>query len=183
LTFEKKYLRDTKRRLPDTLRLPLLPTLTAPPRGKAVRESEGRHATHQSPSLTEIAMNRFASTFAYAGTVTAATLAAVLMSGNALAESPTIDTTPFISTLSRAEVRAEVLRARDQVSAAGTEWAMQQNERQPIMAGLSRAQVTAEYIAARDQVHAMNAEDSGSSHFAQSRVYPAGTTIAGSSLR
>ena len=128
-------------------------------------------------------MNRLASTLAYAGTVTAATLAATLMSGIALAESPTIDTTPFVSTRSRGEVQAEVLRARDQVSAAASEWAMQQNEQQSLMAGLSRAQVIAEYIAARDQVHAMNAEDSGSSLFAQSRVHATGTTIAGGGAR
>jgi hypothetical protein len=123
-------------------------------------------------------MNRFASTLAYAATVAAATLAATLMSGNALAETPTIDTTPFISTRSRAEVQAEVLRARDQVSAAGTEWALQQNERRPLMAGLSRSQVTAEYVAARDQVRAMTAEDSGSSQLAHARVRSADTMIA-----
>jgi len=128
-------------------------------------------------------MTRFASMIAYAGTVTAATLAATLMSTSALAESPTIDTTPFVSTLSRAEVRAEVLRARNQVSAAGTEWAMQLNDQKPLMAGLSRAQVTAEYIAARDQVQALNSEDGGSSYFAQARVRPAGTMTAGGTAR
>jgi uncharacterized protein YgiM (DUF1202 family) len=128
-------------------------------------------------------MNRLASTLAYAGTVTAATLAATLMSGNALAETPTIDTTPFVSMRSRAEVRAEVLGAREQVTAAASEWATQQNGQQPLMSGLSRAQVTAEYIAAREQVRAMNAEDSGSNHFAQAPVRGMGTTIAGGSLR
>ena len=128
-------------------------------------------------------MNRLASTLAYAGTVTAATLAATLMASSALAETPTIDTTPFVSSRSRAEVQAKVLGARSQVTAAGIEWAMQRNEQQPLMASLSRAQVTAEYIAAREQVHAMNAEDSGSNHFAQSRARSTGTTLAGSSLR
>jgi hypothetical protein len=124
-------------------------------------------------------MNRFASTLAYVGSVAAATLAAALMSGNALAETPTIDTTSFVSRRSRAEVQAEVLGARDQVSAAGTEWALQQNEGQPLMAGLSRSQVTAEYIAARDQVRAMNAEDSGSSQLALAPARFTGTMFAG----
>lgn len=128
-------------------------------------------------------MNRLASTLAYAGTVTAATLAATLMASSALAETPTIDTTPFVSTRSRAEVQAEVLGARAQVTAAGSEWAMQRNEQQPLMAGLTRAQVTAEYIAVREQVQAMNAEDSGANHFPQARARGTGTTIAGSSLR
>jgi hypothetical protein len=125
-------------------------------------------------------MNRFASTLAYIGTVAAATLAASLISGAALAETPTIDTTPFVSMRSRAEVRAEVLHARGEVSAAGTEWALQQNGSQPLMAGLSRSQVTAEYIATREQVRAMNAEDSGSSQLAQARARITGTMVAGS---
>lgn len=128
-------------------------------------------------------MNRLASALAYAGTVTAATLAATLMSGYALAETPTIDKTPFVSMRSRADVRAEVLGARDQVSAAASEWTTQQNDPRPLMAGLSRAHVTAEYIAAREQVYATNAEDSGSNHFPQARVRTMGTTMAGGSVR
>ena len=115
-------------------------------------------------------MNRIASALAYAGTVTAATLAATLMAGNALAETPTIDTTPFVSTLSRAQVQGEVLRSRGQVSAAGTEWAMQHNDQQPLIAGVTRAETTAAYIAAREQVRAINSEDGGSSYFAQART-------------
>jgi len=125
-------------------------------------------------------MNRLASMIAYTGTVAAAALAAALTSTAALAESPTIDTTPFVSTLSRAEVRADLQRARGQVSAAGIEWDLQMNDRQPMMSGMSRAQVTAEYIAARDQVLALNSEDSGSRYFAQAdgRTGGTGTLVA-----
>lgn len=130
-------------------------------------------------------MNRLASMIAYAGTVTAAALAATLASTAALAESPTIVTTPFVSTLSRAEVRADLQGARNQVSAAGIEWGLQMNHRQPMMSGLSRAQVTAEYIGVRDQVRAMNSEDSGSRYFAQAagRNGSTSTIFAGSAVR
>lgn len=132
-------------------------------------------------------MNRLASTLAFAGTVTAASVAAVLISGTALAETPTIDNTPFVSTLSRAQVRAELLSARNSVSANASEWAMQDNRQLPIARGqrvLSRADVTAEYIAARDEARALNSEDSGSSYLAQARsMRTPNTMVAGSGTR
>jgi hypothetical protein len=128
-------------------------------------------------------MNRIASTLAFVGTVAAASMAAALMSGNALAETPTIDTTPFVSTLSRAEVRAEVLRARNAVSAAGSEWAMQQNMQLPVASTQTRAQVRAEYIAAREEARALTSEDSGSSYFALARTRTPGTMMAGNVAR
>jgi hypothetical protein len=131
-------------------------------------------------------MNRIASTLAFAGTVVAASLAATVTPGEALAETPTIDTTPFVSTLSRAEVRAELLRGRQMVSAAGSEWAMQQNRHLPVASGLTRAQVTAEYIAAREEARALTSEDSGASYFAMARTRTPGTPgtlMAGSGTR
>ena len=118
-----------------------------------------------------------ASLIAYSGAVIAATAATIAMSGVALAETPTIDTTPFVSTRTRDDVRAEVLRSRDQLSAAGSEWAMQQGEPLP-KSGYTRAQATAEYIAAREQVHAMNSEAGGSVQFAQVPVQPRDAMLA-----
>jgi hypothetical protein len=123
-------------------------------------------------------MNRLASTLAYAGSVAAATLAAGLMARPALAETPTIDTTPFVSTRTRAEVRAEVMAARPQISAAGGEYALQQVAPQPHATALTREQVKAEFMAARDQVRAMHAEDSGSALLAQSRPRAGSTLFA-----
>ena len=128
-------------------------------------------------------MNRIASALAYAGTVTAATLAATLMAGNALAETPTIDTTPFVSTLSRAQVQAEVMRVRSQLSAGGKEWAMQYDDPQPLTTGVTRAETTAAYIAAREQVRAINSEDSGSSYFAQARARRPAAPMASMSVQ
>ena len=124
--------------------------------------------------------NRIASALAFTGSVAAATLAAALMTGNALAESPTIDKTPFVSSLSRADVRNEVRAAR--LSSAGGEWAGQKTS--PFMSnGLTRAQARADYIAARDEVMARNSEG-GSVHAAAapSRSMPV-TFVAGQVTR
>jgi len=128
-------------------------------------------------------MNRLASMIAYTGTITAAALAATLTSGIALAETPTIDTTPFVSTLSRDQVRAELQRSGGRQSAYAMEWDLQMNSRQPFVSGMSRAQVTAEYIAARDQVLAMHSEDSGALYLAQAAGRTGGTIFAGRTAR
>lgn len=102
---------------------------------------------------------------AYGTTVIAAALAASLMAGTAMAEGPIVieSSTPFTSSRSRADVRAEVLENRDAVSTAHTEWALQH----PMMTtdtSRTRAQARAEYIDARDEVRAFNSEDSGSAY-------------------
>jgi hypothetical protein len=125
--------------------------------------------------------HRIASTLAFTGSVAAATVAAALMSGNALAETPTIDDTKFVSSRSRAEVRDEVLAAH--LSSAGGEWSGQQTA--PFMSnGLTRAQARSDYIAARDEVMARNSEGGGSvrSAVAPSRSVPV-TFMAGQVTR
>jgi hypothetical protein len=115
--------------------------------------------------LEEITMNRHFASFLTATTTAAAVLAvAAIASGNAYADDITIDTTPFISTKTRAEVRAEVMG--QSLTSAATEWAMQMNDVPQFSSGYTREQARAEYIAARDEVMARNAEDSGSSYFA-----------------
>jgi hypothetical protein len=111
-------------------------------------------------------MNRhFASALA---TATAAVACfAAMASSKAYAETPTIDTTPFVSTRTRSEVQAELLSQRQLVSAAASEWAMQYNHVPQLKSAYSGGQARSEYQAARDQVSAMNSEDSGSSYMAR----------------
>lgn len=127
-------------------------------------------------------MNRhFASTIA---TTTAAVACfAAIASGKAYAESPTIDTTPFVSTRTRAEVQAEVMSQRDQVTAAGREWVLQNNHVAQLKSGYTSEQAKSEYKTARDQVSAMNSEDSGSSYFAQQAARANGGTVMAGSAR
>jgi len=116
--------------------------------------------------------HRTASMLAYAGSVAAAALAATLMSGNALAEGP-LDyppSAPFVSTRSRADVRAEVMQDRAQLGSYAVEWQLEQREPQ-VPTGYTHAQARSDYLAAREEVRAMTAEDSGSAWIAHSHVY------------
>jgi hypothetical protein len=122
--------------------------------------------------------HRIASAITFTSTVAVATVAAALLSSNAFADDITIDPTPFVSTKSRAEVRAEVMSQRDQITAAGGEWAGQQNEQRAFQSAYTVEQVRSDYKAARNEVHMMNGEDSGSSYLAQQRVTHPGTIVA-----
>ena len=111
--------------------------------------------------------HRLASFLGYIGSVAIATLGAALMGGHAArAEGPIEILPPFVSTLSRAEVRADLMAGRAQATSYASEWALQQSAPLDPTIGLTREQVRAEYLAAREQVHAMTAEDGGSSYFA-----------------
>lgn len=122
-----------------------------------------------------------ASTFTIRTMAAAAFAVAAIVSGNAYAEGPIIiDDTPFVSTRTRAEVRAEVMGQSERLRVASSEWAMQMNQVPQPNGGYTRAQATAEYIAARDEVNALNAEDSGSSYFAAlPRSMGSGVIMAG----
>lgn len=112
-------------------------------------------------------MNRkLASTLTITTTAAAIFAVAAIASGNAYAESPTIDDTPFVSSKSRAEVRAEVMGQSARLSNDSSEWAMQQNQTSRPNSAYTSEAAKAEYIAARDEVRALNSEDSGSSYFA-----------------
>ena len=121
--------------------------------------------------------HRIASAITFSSTVAVATIAAAFLASNAYADDPTIDTTVFVSTKSRAEVRAEVMSHRDQLSAYGGIWKGQQNEQRPFQSIYTAEQVRSEYKAARNEVQMMNGEDSGSSYLAQLRSAPAETGI------
>ena len=119
---------------------------------------------------------RTLSVIAYSSSVAAATLAAIVMSGSALAETPTIDNTPFVSTKTRAEVQAELFSHRDQLSSSASEWVSQQNETHHA-SNYTRQQARAEYIASREQVRAMNSEGGGSVSIAQTSVQLAARSL------
>jgi hypothetical protein len=122
---------------------------------------------------------RIASTLGYIGSVAAATVAAALMSGNALAEGPIGDHQSFTSSRSRADVQAELRQDRRQITSFASEWELQQHASVQPMSGLTRQQVRTEYIAAREQVRTMTAEHGGSGYFASTPMQaPAATLIA-----
>lgn len=111
---------------------------------------------------------------------TALVLAAAAAAGNAFADDITIDTTPFVSSKTRAEVQSEL----GNFKRAGTSpWSIQYNPLAAYKSDKSRDQVTAEYLASRNQVAAFNSEDSGSAYLAQYRVRGTGTTLAGQPQR
>jgi hypothetical protein len=90
---------------------------------------------------------------------------ATAAAGTAFADDITVEATPFVPTLSRAEVRAEMLQAR----AAGIDpWAQDYDQLAAFHSERSRADVTADYTAERDRVAALNGEDSGSVYLARS---------------
>ena len=122
---------------------------------------------------------RIASTLGYLGTVAAAVVAAVLMSGQARAEGPIEVLPPFAGSLTRAQVQAQVLQDRGHVTSFASEWTLQQDPFLPRPGGFTREQARAGYIAAREQVHAMTAEDSGSSAMAQASARRPAITLAG----
>lgn len=71
---------------------------------------------------------------------------------------------PFVGTLSRAEVRAEL----DQARAAGNNpWADNHDPLATFQSQRTRDEVTSEYLAGRATVAAMSGEDSGSIHMSR----------------
>lgn len=112
-------------------------------------------------------MNRnLASALSITTTAAAVFAAAAIAAGNAYADDITIDNTPFVSTKTRAEVRAEVMGQSEFLRVASSEWSMQLSQETQPKSTYTREQAKADYIAARDEVKARTAEDSGSSYFA-----------------
>lgn len=122
--------------------------------------------------------NRFSSIVTFGTTLAAAVLGAALMTGSARAEGPIGDSSPFTSSRTRAEVKAELMQDRNLVTSAGSEWTMQRGEPVHAANGYTRAQARAEYIAARDEVRALTSDDGGSSYFARSTVRKPDTMLA-----
>lgn len=97
-------------------------------------------------------------------------------SGAAFAESPGPQTFPFSSTLTRAEVNAELQAYR----AAGVNpWATSYNPLRSFRSVTTRDAVVADFIASREEVRALNGEDGGSQTLAQRQLpYAAPAALA-----
>ena len=104
----------------------------------------------------------FAVTIAAAAAAVAVALVSPL---NAYAESTAEYTTTFVSTLSRAEVRAGLMGRSELLRTGSSEWAMQYTQPVVLMSPHTSEQARSEYKAARQEVLAVNAEDSGSAYF------------------
>jgi hypothetical protein len=88
---------------------------------------------------------------------------ATAAAGNAFADDITVESTPFVSTMSRAQVQADMQQAR----AAGIDpWSQTYDQLAGFRSERTRAEVTAEYTAERASVSAFNGEDSGSVYLA-----------------
>lgn len=123
-------------------------------------------------------MNRhFAHALAFATTTAAVFCAAAIASSPAYAEGPILEDPPFVGTLARADVRAELMSRRELLSASGGEWTMQRNHAAPAASRSTGEQVRAEYLAAREEVRALTSEDSGSSYLAAQRMRIDGDTV------
>lgn len=102
---------------------------------------------------------------------------AAIASSAVRADDITIDTTPFNSTRTRAEVQAELFEYKQ---AGVNPWSNHYDQLAQFKSTKSRDQVRAEFRAEREAVAAMTAEDSGSDylmHLAATR--DVGTTMAG----
>jgi phage I-like protein len=102
--------------------------------------------------------------------------AAALAATASYAGDITVDSTPFTSTRSRAEVQAELAQFKQ---AGPNVWSTQYNQLAQFAPQRSRDDVRAEYLASRAQVEAFTAEDSGSAWLARGRaVRTAATRVA-----
>ncbi|AMO22884.1 hypothetical protein GCM10027034_33780 [Ramlibacter solisilvae] len=99
-----------------------------------------------------------------AKTIFAVAAFAALASAAARADDITIDNTPFQSSRTRAEVRAELMQNRQ--SGYDT-YATDYNQLSSFQSSLTRDQVRAEYLADRNVVAAMTGEDAGSAYLTQ----------------
>src|SRR5512140_663326 len=122
----------------------------------------------------------FAPALTIVTTIIAAIGAAALVSTKAHADDITIDPTPFVSTRTRAEVKAEVTAQPQLVRDGASEWALQHNVPTRLDSGFTRQQAVAQYKASRQEVSALTAEDSGSSYLMRQAMRgKAGITVVG----
>jgi hypothetical protein len=106
---------------------------------------------------------------------TALVVAAAAATGACFADDITLDTTPFTSTRSRAEVQAELSRGSIERALADYRLMAQRKS------SYTRQQAIADYTAHRDEVAALNAQDSGSAYLAQMGNRPASAVMGGPS--
>ena len=126
-------------------------------------------------------MNRnLASALAFATTTAAAVVLSVIGSGNARADDVSMDTSRFVSSTSRADVRSGVLGQTDLLRASSSEF-----QRTPVMqkSDYTSRQAKSDYIAERAAVYATNAEDSGAAYYARQVRSPKAAAMLGGSAR
>jgi len=111
-------------------------------------------------------MNRNIASALAMGTATAAAAiaAAAITCGTAFAESPTIETTPFVSSLSRDEVNAELKVPYP----GGNPWAGRYDMFPRTSTTTTSEQAQSAYKMSRDEANALNSEDGGSAYFLKS---------------
>jgi hypothetical protein len=104
-------------------------------------------------------------------------LVAATFAANVLADDITVDTTPFNSTVSRAQVQAELAQFKQ---GGVNPWSNQYNPLAKFSGQRTRAEVVAEFIADRAEVAAITGEDSGSTYLARHEEAANGATrVAG----
>jgi hypothetical protein len=89
----------------------------------------------------------------------------------------TVDTTPFVSTRTRAEVQAQLAQPGPNV------WSTSYNQLAQFHPQRTRAEVKAEYLASRPQVQAFTGEDSGSAYLIRARAGRAAATRVASGVQ
>ena len=126
-------------------------------------------------------MNRnFTSALAFATTAAAAVVLSVIASSNARADEISMDTSRFVSSTSRADVRSGVLGQSATLRANSSEY-----QRTPVLqkSDYTSKQAKSDYIADRAAVNAMNAEDSGAAYYARQVRSPRAAAILGAPAR
>jgi hypothetical protein len=111
-------------------------------------------------------------------TLTAAliAIASVAASSTAFADDITVEATPFVSTLSRAQVQAEL----QQYKQSGVNpWSTSYNQLRSFQGSKSRAQVVSDFLQTRDETAALTSEDSGSAWLAARTPSVAAPILAG----
>ena len=105
---------------------------------------------------------------ALAATATMAVVLAAAAPDNAYADDISVDTTPFTSTRTRAEIQSELFSQAALVRSGASEWALQSDPALKVTGASTREQAKSEYKASRSVVSAMLGEDSGSAYFMKS---------------
>ena len=111
---------------------------------------------------------KFANKLAVGSVAVAATLAACVITRAHAGGDPAADDPPFVSTLSREEVAAELKKPYP----GGNPWSGQYNMFQGKSTATSE-QVQGEFLRAREEVNAFTSEDSGSAFLMKGRQVPA----------
>ena len=120
------------------------------------------------------------------GVATVATIAVTTIAFtpvDALADDISMDTTQFVSSASRDEVRAVVKAHPELVLQAASEWALQDNQPPRLQSSYTSAQAKAAYIIDRRSVAALTAEDSGSNSPWLLKTRPGDTATMGGPQR